>query len=333
MIEAYLRELESVRKLSPHTLTAYRGDLASFAAYCAERGVEVEAADRQTVRAYFAALSRRGLESSSINRMRSSLRGYFHYLLRMKRRTSDPMIGLRALKDPQTLPSFLSPEEVSRFLDAPGDDFAGVRDRLILELLYSTGCRVAELAAMNLGDLSLGEGSARVRGKGGRDRIVFLGPAAVEAVATWRPIRENRLDRDDADAARALVLNAHGRRITERGIFFIIARYARQVTPAKSVGPHAFRHSFATHLVNDGADLRAVQELLGHATLHTTQIYTHTGIERLAAVYERAHPHARSAQRASPEEKAHAQQLRNPAIVPARKGSGEAFRAGDKENL
>lgn len=295
MIEDYLSYLERVRGLSPKTLRSYRNDLVRFLTYCATMGVTPEDADRRIVRGFLAELSRQRLKTSSINRMGSALRGFFHYLLRMGTRQTDPMIGLRTMKGPRTLPSFLSESEMKGVLSAPDDRFVGIRDRLLLELLYSTGCRVAELVAVNLSDLSLSEQTIRVRGKGGRERLVFLGASAVDAVKTWIPVRENRVDRDDSDACKALVLNAHGRRITERGVFYLIARYGQQVAAERPIGPHAFRHSFATHLLNRGADLRAVQELLGHASLRTTQIYTHTGIERLAAVYAKAHPHGRSA--------------------------------------
>lgn len=295
VIEDYLSYLDRVRGLSPKTLRSYRNDLGRFSRYCVTRGIEPEQADRRTVRGFLAELSRQRLKTTSINRMSSALRGFFHYLLRMGKRQSDPMIGLRTMKGARTLPAFLSENEMRNFLAAPDDRFTGVRDRLVLELLYSTGCRVAELVGVNMSDLSLSERTIRVRGKGGRERLVFLGASALDAVKTWIPVRENRMDRDDADSCKALVLNAHGRRITERGVFYLIARYAQRVDVERPIGPHAFRHSFATHLLNRGADLRVVQELLGHASLRTTQIYTHTGIDRLAAVYAKAHPHGRTA--------------------------------------
>ncbi|HUX20417.1 MAG TPA: tyrosine-type recombinase/integrase [Spirochaetia bacterium] len=294
MIEEYLTTLSAVRKLSPKTVLAYRNDLTRFAEFCASAGCTPEDADRDTVRGFLAVLSRKGLEPTSINRSRSALKGFFDYLIRMKLREASPMVGLRALKTHRILPTFLTEAEVGEILDKPNDRFTGIRDKLVLEFLYSTGCRVAELAGMNLTDLSLSERQVRVRGKGNRERLVFLGTEAVEAFKTWLPVRENRVDRDDPDADRALVLNFHGRRITERGIFYIIQRYGELSGTGRNIGPHTFRHTFATHVLDRGADLRAVQELLGHANLRTTQIYTHTGIERLSAVYAMAHPHART---------------------------------------
>ncbi len=294
MIEEFLTAQRDIRKLSPKTILAYRNDLERFARFCAENGCATEEADRNLVRGFLASLSREGLEPSSINRAASALKGYFNYLIRVKRREASPMTGLKSLKVHRTLPSFLTESEVTQILDKPNDKYTGVRDKLVLEFLYSTGCRVAELAGMNLSDLSIGERRAKVRGKGNRERIVFLGEEAVEAYKTWVPVRQSRVVSEDPDAAKALVLNAHGRRITERGIFYIIQRYSDVTGQGKKIGPHTFRHSFATHVLDRGADIRAVQELLGHANLRTTQIYTHTGIERLSAVYAKAHPHARS---------------------------------------
>lgn len=294
MIEEYLTTLKDIRKLSPKTVTAYRNDLSRFAEYCESMGRSPEDADREILRGFLSGLSRQGLEPTSINRTSSALRGFFNFLIRMKHREASPMVGLKAMKTHKLLPTFLSEAEVEDILDKPNDRFTGIRDKLVLEFLYSTGCRVAELAGMNLSDLSIAEKRVRVRGKGGRERLVFLGTKAVEAYKTWLPVRENRLDHDNADASKALVLNSHGRRITERGIFYIIQRYTDVSGAGRRIGPHTFRHSFATHVLNRGADLRVVQELLGHANLRTTQIYTHTGIERLSAVYAMAHPHART---------------------------------------
>lgn len=294
MVERYLSYLENTRKLSANSISAYRNDLGRFASYCAERGVLPENADRNLVRGFLSELSREGLMATSINRTTSSLKGYYRFLVRMKHRESSPMVGLRTLKTPKTLPTFLTESEVTELLSKPNDRFAGIRDRLVLELLYSTGCRVSELVGLNVADVSIEERRAKVRGKGNRERFVFLGAEAVDALKTWAPVRENRYDRDDRDAEKALVLNARGRRITERGVFYLISRYADEAALGRKVGPHTFRHSFATHVLDRGADLRAVQELLGHANLRTTQIYTHTGIDRLAAVYAKAHPHGTS---------------------------------------
>lgn len=300
MVERYLSYLENTRKLSANSIDAYGADLVRYAGYCSAHGVLPENADRTVVRGFLSELSRAGLMASSINRAASSLKGYYRYLVRMKHREASPMIGLRTMKTPKVLPTFLTEGEVGGLLSKPNDRFAGVRDRMVLELLYSTGCRVSELVGLDLSDLSMEERRAKVRGKGNRERLVFLGAEAMDAIKTWIPVRENRLDRDDADAQKALVLNAHGRRITERGIFYLVSRYAEESALGRRVGPHTFRHSFATHVLDRGADLRVVQELLGHASLRTTQIYTHTGIDRLAAVYAKAHPHGSARDHSGP---------------------------------
>ena len=292
MIDRYLDYLRDIRGLSPRTVRSYANDLGRFETFARDRGSDPAGADRTLVRAYISDLSRHRLAATSVNRMISSLRGYFRFLIRIGSRTTDPLSGTRGLREHQHLPGYLSEGEINRFFDLPGDDFLGTRDRLVFELLYSTGCRVAELVGMNLTDVSIAERTAKVRGKGNKERIVFLVDRAVEAVKTWIPIRENHVDRDDDDAGRALVLNNHGRRITVRGVFYLIRTYSDRLVPGKAVGPHTFRHSFATHLLNRGANIRMVQEMLGHSNLSTTQVYTHTGIERLASVYRKAHPHA-----------------------------------------
>lgn len=317
MIDRYLDYLHDIRGLSPQTVRSYTNDLGRFELFARSRGVDPAGADRALVRAYISELSRNRLAASSINRMVSSLRGYFRFLIRNGVRSTDPLSGTRGLRTRPRLPGYLSEVEINRFLELPADDFLGTRDRLILELLYSTGCRVAELVAMNLTDISLPDRTVKVRGKGNKERIVFLVGTAVEAVKTWIPIRDNHVDRDDKDATLALVLNNHGRRMSSRGVFYVIRTYSDRLVPGKAVGPHTFRHSFATHLLNRGANIRSVQEMLGHSNLSTTQVYTHTGIERLASIYRKAHPHAklersagRGAQAPSPDPRPQADERR-----------------------
>jgi len=295
VISRYLGYLESVRGLSPRTVRSYENDLRRFERFAERRGEKAESADRLAIRAFVAEMSRENLAAASINRMMSSLRGFFRYLIRNGIRTADPLTGTRSMKKPRALPGYLSESEMTNLLGQPGDDYYGARDRLIFELLYSTGCRVSELVGIDLPDMSLENRTIKVRGKGNKERLVFLNAAAVEAVKTWIPYRENHLDHEDDDAVKALVLNGHGRRIGARGVFYVVDRYSHDALAGRQIGPHTFRHSFATHLLNRGADLRAVQEMLGHSNLSTTQIYTHTGIERLAAIYQRCHPHGSGA--------------------------------------
>jgi integrase/recombinase XerC/integrase/recombinase XerD len=196
------------------------------------------------------------------------------------------------MKTEQSLPDFLFENEIDDLLKLPDGDFWGLRDTCIFELLYSTGCRISELTGINIADISLKERTVRVKGKGNRDRIVYLGRGAAEALKEYLPKKNGFVDKNDVDAVHALFLNYRGRRITQRGIFGIINKYVTRLGLMKRVGPHTFRHSFATHLINRGADVRAVQELLGHSSLSTTQIYTHMGLARLKSIYSESHPHA-----------------------------------------
>jgi site-specific recombinase XerD len=213
------------------------------------------------------------------------------------------------LRAPKRLPSFLFEDEMARLVELPetaaggtvadrgapsrraDDPFWRLRDHAVLEVLYSTGCRVSELVALDLKDLDLGTGTARVTGKGDRERNVFLGGSALAALRDYLGRRTGRTAADP-DSLAALFLNQRGRRITDRGVRFILSGWLARAGLGKRVTPHTFRHSFATHLLDRGADIRAVQELLGHASLSTTQVYTHVGLERLKKVYRRAHPHA-----------------------------------------
>jgi len=176
---------------------------------------------------------------------------------------------------------------------APEDSFWGLRDRVILELLYSTGCRISEIVDLDITEVDFKGGNALIRGKGGRERLVFIGGPAMDVLKQYAALRDRYVRSQDNDAARALILNKQGWRITARGIAYIIAKYVQQAGIAKRISPHTFRHTFATHLLDRGADIRMVQEMLGHSNLSTTQIYTHVGIDRLKKVYEKAHPHAK----------------------------------------
>jgi site-specific recombinase XerD len=220
--------------------------------------------------------------------------------------STNPFAEIRSLRTEKKLPSFLFEEEMAKLLELPAsaaeggeagtDGFWKLRDRAVLETLYSTGCRISELVSLDLSDVDLRNRAARVMGKGSRERMVFLGGEALAALKEYMDGRRARMrpgaPGGDPQAVRALFVNQRGRRITDRGVRFILASYLRAANLGKKVSPHTFRHSFATHLLDRGADIRAVQELLGHASLSTTQVYTHVGLERLKKVYRRAHPHA-----------------------------------------
>lgn len=332
-IEAYLAYIDAVRGLSERTVRSYREDLSQYDAFLSGEGregaaaIDLDEARSSDIRAFEAALVTDGKAGSSVNRALSAIRGFYRYRVRYGGLSTDPSRDVESLPERRKLPRFLFEDEMSDFISlADGDDFRSVRDRAILEFLYSTGCRVGEAAGLSLRDVSLQEGTARVFGKGSKERIVFLAEPARQALAAYLPMRaelrtsvgaalaEARTRRGDAPAvaddgasadgpeaggARApgtrpgdpLFVNMRGGALTERGIEWIVDSYAAKTRTGKRVSPHAFRHSFATHLVARGADIRVVQELLGHANISTTQIYAHVDMERLRKVYDQAHPH------------------------------------------
>ena len=290
--DAYLDYLGSVRNLSDASIRAYRGDLAAFAQWLGDVGLRETDVDPAVARRYIAHLSRQNAAVSTVNRTLSSLKGYFRFLVRTERVTGSPIEGVRGLRRQTHLPGFLFEDEMSELLTLEGNDFTTVRDRLILELLYSTGCRIGELVTINLDDIDYKRGRILVHGKGRKDRLVFLGKTAAEALRDYLPYRAERLARMGNREEKALVTNANGRRITQRGVAGIIQKRVMEKGIAKKVSPHTFRHSFATHILDHGADIRVVQELLGHSSLSTTQVYTHLGLGALKRIYEQAHPHA-----------------------------------------
>lgn len=290
-IEAYLAYLAAVRNLSPRTVESYGNDLASWEAFLALKGRDVEEASTQDVRGFMAARVQAGFAASSVNRALSAVKGLYRYFQRFPGpggAGTDPSRDVEGLPAGRPLPRFLFEEEMGELIDsAGGGDFAEVRDRALLELLYSTGCRVSEVAGLRLSDVDLAKGSARVTGKGRKERVVFLADSARKALAAWLPFRRAKAGKD----APWLFVNARGGRLSTRGIAWLLDRRAVVLGLGKRISPHAFRHSFATHLVGRGADVRVVQELLGHANISTTQVYTHVDLRRLREVYERAHPH------------------------------------------
>ncbi len=308
MVEKYLAYLSGIRHLSGNTVAAYRRDLALFEAFV-RRG-SLPDRDPRTVKAFLADLGRRRLAPSTINRAASALRGYFRFRQRLGADASNPMSGIRGRRARRGLPSFLFQEEMDRFLEpsagvgreeaceAPRKEpdeeakFRGARDQAVFELLYSTGCRASEAMSLDLRDVDLKRRSARVVGKGRRERTVFLGESAIDALKEYLGMRRQRTTA--AAATSALFVNMKGGRLTTRGLRFILDRRVGELGWGRPLGPHAFRHSFATHLLDEGADIRVVQELLGHASLSTTQRYTHVSIDHLMDVYDRAHPHAKN---------------------------------------
>jgi tyrosine recombinase XerC len=297
VLEQYLTYLRSVRHLAKNTVEAYRRDLAMFAAFLRERGLGLQDVDESLARSFVGELVRSRLKPRSVNRVLSAVRGHYRFLLKFGNlEGANPFRAIRSLKTPKPLPSFLFEGEVEQLLgdsEVATADIWQLRDLLVPELLYATGCRVAELTTMNLMDLDLKERSIRVLGKGSKERIVFFGQKAAGVLRAYLILRRHHAFPQTVDQ-RALLLNRRGGRITVRGVQRILAARLRARSLAKPASPHTLRHSFATHILNRGADIRVVQELLGHASLSTTQVYTHLDIERLKKVYQSAHPHARA---------------------------------------
>jgi integrase/recombinase XerC len=287
----YLAYLRSVRGISVETLRAYTQDLSRFEDYCVNHGRDPVNAESGDVRGFIGEASLRGNAAVSINRSLSSVRGFYRWLMRMNIRADDPAAALRNLKTPRSLPVFLWEEEMAAFAELPEEKkiLWPLRDRALILVMYSAGLRVSEAASLSLKDMDRDLSGARVIGKGNRERRVFFSEEAREALADWLPVRRSRILAEHP--TDRLFVNRRGGPLSTGGMRWIVARYAERSGLQKNVHPHALRHTFATHLVNAGCDVRVVQELLGHASLSTTQRYTHVDIEGLKRVYSEAHPH------------------------------------------
>ncbi len=297
MMHRYITYLEGVRNLSPATVKAYGKDLSMFENFMDENGIDAASFSIKDARNFVAFLKNRGLKETSINRILSSVRGFYNYLVRFGLCGDNPFEYMKGMSSRRRLPDLFSVEEAERLLSLPEAKGAGLRDRAIMHLFYSTGCRIAELAGMDILDVSLKQKTVLVRGKGRKERYVFLSPSSVSVIEEYLPYRQSLVLKNSTADSKALILNKRGRRITERGIRFVLEKYLSVLGSGKKVSPHSFRHSFATHMLDNGADLRMVQELLGHSSISTTQIYTHVGMERLKKVYMDAHPHGKPARK------------------------------------
>jgi site-specific recombinase XerD len=290
----YLLWLRHEARKSDATLRAYRSDLSTFLGWLARAGRSPRVAGRPELRRYLVELEQQGLAASSVQRKLAAIRGLFGWLLEQGAIAKDPAKLLKGPKAVRRMPRFLTAAEVDQLLAQPFDDDAVARrDRAILEVLYSTGCRVSECAGMRVRDLDLDEGFVRVLGKGNKERLCLLGGPASAALAAWQPARAELLRAAKRSDPGSVWLNRYGRPLSARWVFQTVVDRARRAGLATPLTPHGLRHSFATHLLDRGADLRTVQELLGHARLVTTEIYTHVSIGRLRDVYDRAHPHGR----------------------------------------
>ena len=293
-VEEYLSYLESVRGLSDRTLRVYRDDLERYAGFLA--GADIDAAEAHDIRSFAGTLIMEGKASSSVNRALSTIRGYYRYRLRFGGLAVDPGREVENLSAARALPKFMFEEEMSGLIESiEGSGFADVRDRALFEVLYSTGCRASEIAGMTLDKIDFPRGLIRVIGKGAKERVVFLGKMASSALANYLLLRSMHLTRVRLPDHGRLFVNMKGRPLSVRGMEKIVEKRRLGAHVKKSVSPHGFRHSFATQLVASGADIRVVQEMLGHASISTTQVYAHVDMERLRKVYELAHPHGMKA--------------------------------------
>lgn len=289
-VERFLASLSRERRLSPHTADGYGRDLAALLAYCEAHGIAGwEALDGEHVRSFAAQCHRRGLGPRSIQRRLSAVRSLCRFLIREGELARDPAAGVQAPKAAKRLPEALDADTMARLLAFRSDDRLGVRDRAIMELFYSSGLRLAELLGLELGDLDLRDRTVRVLGKGRKTRIVPVGRHAAAALEAWLGERAGLA----APEERTVFVGVNGRRLGPRIVQRRIARWARLQGLPAHVHPHMFRHSFASHLLESSGDLRAVQELLGHASVSTTQVYTHLDFQHLARTYDAAHPRAR----------------------------------------
>ena len=292
-VDRFLGYLESERGCSPQTLRAYAADLVQFLNFAAPQDeFDPAAIGAVQLRRYMAQLRQSGVARTTIARKLASLRSLYRYLMREGVVSDNPAANLTLPRREKRLPIFLDEAEVERLLQAPDPaDTTGRRDRAILEMLYSTGMRISELAAVSMEDLDLIGEVVKAKGKGKKERLVPLGRPAIEALRDYLAVRPT-LAQGHSVSRRALFINKGGGRLSDRGIRRLFDKHARRAGLGGRASPHTLRHSFATHMLNRGADLRSVQELLGHASLASTQIYAHVTTERLKAVYDKAHPRA-----------------------------------------
>ncbi len=287
--EKFLNYVSVEKNYSPHTVTNYKTDLGEFNAFLKSRDEsDIKRVDYFLLRKFLSLLAERKLNKRSLSRKISTLKSFFKFALRENLIQTNPAVSLIYPRLDKPLPKFLTENEVKTVLEMPqahGKELLPSRDKAMLEFLYSSGARISEMVSLNIDHLDLIAGIVKVKGKGRRERLLPLGEPALVCLKAYLDLRH--------DSNAALFVNKRGSRITDRGVRNIIDRYMKKSALSLKVSPHTFRHSFATHLLNRGADLRSVQELLGHSSIATTQVYTHLTVESLKAVYQKAHPRAK----------------------------------------
>ncbi len=302
LIEKYLRYLNIERNASSHTITSYQNDLSGFLAFCsknfevAEEKVDIHEVNRLTIRLWLGELSEEGLAKSSIARKVAALRSFFKYCFKRGHIEKNPAHLLIVPKKEKSLPKTVTQQDLERLMEGVDITTAkGLQDRAILEVFYGTGVRVSELVGLNITDVDLRSKQIIVHGKGNKERVIPLGDTAVKIIKDFLKQRTQLYgNRTDSDARKALFIAASGQRIYDRAVRYMVERYLKQYSEVTQKSPHVLRHSFATHMLDNGADIRIIKEFLGHANLAATQVYTHTSVERLKNVYEQAHPRAKT---------------------------------------
>ena len=289
-LDAFLSKLANEKRLSPHTVSAYRRDLIELLAYMTRESIDdLRTLDAFHIRRFAAELHRKGLSPRSIARRLSAVRSFLSDRVQSGELDSNVAVHVQAPKPSRRLPRTLDADQVSRLLEFSGDDELTIRDRALLELCYSSGLRLAELIGIDLNDLDLADRTVRVTGKGSKTRVLPVGSKAIEAIREWLLVRRGMADADEP----AMFVSRNGGRLSARSVQARLKRWSLAQGTATDVHPHMLRHSFASHLLESSGDLRAVQELLGHASISTTQVYTHLDFQHLAHIYDQAHPRAR----------------------------------------
>ncbi len=289
-VEQFLDHLHVERRLSPRTTEAYRRDLDNFCQWAMGQNITAwSALTQQQVRHFIAGRHRRGISAKSLQRELSTLRSLYRFLLRERHVTTNPAQGVRPPKVQRKLPTTFNADQLVQLLDNPENAPLALRDFAIMELFYSSGLRLSELASINLGQIDMDEAALIVTGKGNKTRVVPVGRYACQAIQRWMAIRGAMAN----EAEFALFVSQRGSRLSQRAIQQRLNHWSKELNLPQKIHPHMLRHSFATHLLESSGDLRAVQELLGHADISTTQIYTHLDFQHLAQVYDRAHPRAK----------------------------------------
>jgi integrase/recombinase XerC len=285
--------LQHEKRYSAHTLSGYKCDLAQFSEWLVEKDItditNIVEADSLSIRNWVAALHRQGIGGKTLQRKLSSLRSFYQFLVRKSVLKNNPAVDIRAPKTARTLPKTLDADALTQLLEIKGDDILAVRDRAIMELFYSSGLRLSELVNLDIENIDLQEKSLRAIGKGNKTRILPIGRKAVEALKVWLKQRVEMADLEET----ALFVSNRGTRISNRSVQQRLIYWRKKQGLEQHIHPHKLRHSFASHILESSGDLRAVQELLGHADISTTQIYTHLDFQHLAKVYDKAHPRAR----------------------------------------